>query len=98
MVDEKLDIVTAKHKELSEVVQKKTDYLNQTNAAIKQLRAERKKAAVEIAEIMGAIQAYGGVINLCNPPAPEQAAEEAAVAESEVASEPQVIEGEVVSE
>lgn len=78
MSDEKMSLVEAKHKELSDLVQKKAEYLNQTKIAISQLRAERKKALREVAELGGARDAYGSVINLFNPPKVE---EEVVVAE-----------------
>lgn len=91
-----VSVVDSEVKRLQEVFQKQTDYLNQVNANVKQLRAERKNVTKNLAEISGALQAYSQSVQLVKgeitPAAPVEAP-----AEAEPVVETPVLEGEIVN-
>ncbi len=92
-MSEKLNVIEAKYAELTDVLKKQNDFLNQTTIAIKQLRAERKRALAQVNETNGALQAYGSTINLLKEGQPEVVAETPAVNDPAPA-----LEGEVVTQ
>ena len=85
-----IEVIQGKIKELSDAQVNQNNYLTQTNAAIKQLKAERKKTVVDLNHISGAIQAYGSALQVLK--------ESQQVVSSVPLEQPEAVEAEVVTE
>lgn len=59
-----LDTLTAKHKEFSDLLSTKNNYLTQILQSQKQLKAEAKKTEGEISELRGALNVLGGSLEM----------------------------------
>lgn len=95
-----IETIQAKFDELTEVLKKQGEFVNQIGASIKQLRNERKRALAQVNETSGALQAYGSTLKMLKgPEVPVEASgATTSLPADETPADAPALEGEVVTE